>query len=230
MKKKVAENSKQELAGKALLNMDWRGINLRDVNLSGANLSQSDLRDANFRESDLTNATLTGVKADEAEFFEADMKNVQCYEASFVRADLSEVNMTCAVFSHVDFRGADFYGANLYTSSLSGSDLRGANLKGVDLRGSNLLNTKGVMGIAMEPYAIFISEYGVQVGCEYFTPVSILQITAEKALYRYCVGRKVYNKYRHLFLQAIKAYFDYPQSWSISKVIKTLEARDAYHR
>ena len=81
---------------------------LREADLSGANLSGADLRRADLSGADLSGANLRG----------ADLHG----------ADLSEANLRGA-----DLRGANLHGADLNEASLSGADLRGANLRRADL-------------------------------------------------------------------------------------------------
>jgi len=80
------------------------GADLRDANLSGANLSDADLRDANLRGADLRGA------------------------------DLRDANLRGAYLSGANLRGADLRGAYLRGAYLSGANLRGAYLSGANLR------------------------------------------------------------------------------------------------
>jgi uncharacterized protein YjbI with pentapeptide repeats len=90
---------------------DWSftshiGKDLRDVNLSGA-----DLRRAVFDEADLEGANLSG----------ADLRN-----ASFLRANL----MKCA-FDGADMRGARFLKARMNMSNFQNTKLENADLRGI---------------------------------------------------------------------------------------------------
>jgi len=97
----------------ALLKMAQAGANLKDADLSGADLSERILQAADLSGADLSGADLTG--------------------AYLFRADLSGA----------DLSGADLSSANLIWANLSGADLSGADLSGADLLGANLDNVIG---------------------------------------------------------------------------------------
>lgn len=82
-----------------LRNIDLQGANFQDVNLRGADFLGADLEKANFQGADLQGA-------------------------DFLGADLQYAN----------FQGANLRGADLRGADLKGAHLRGADLKGVDLR------------------------------------------------------------------------------------------------
>lgn len=89
------------------------GVDLREAQLCGADLSNItfrcvDLRDVSLRETKLCGATLSGC-------------NLR--EADLGGADLSKANLWGA-----DLRGADLRGAEMLGADFSGADLRGANL------------------------------------------------------------------------------------------------------
>ena len=92
------ENTIKETVLKALED----GADLRDANLSDANLSGADLSDANLRGADLSNANLR--------------------DANLSGADLSGANLRDAYLS-----GANLSGANLRDAYLRGADLSGAD-------------------------------------------------------------------------------------------------------
>ena len=77
---------------------------LRDADLSDADLSRADLRDADLSDADLSRANLRG-------------------------ADLRDADLSDADLSDADLRGAD-----LRRADLRGADLSGANLRDADLR------------------------------------------------------------------------------------------------
>lgn len=126
----------------------FRGIDLRDRTLdgaefAGANLAGADLRGARLRAATLREARAEGVLLVNADLAEADLH----------RADLSDAMLQATNLSATDLRGAELGRANLERSDLSGADLtdarlegaylwsailRGANFRGADLRGADL--------------------------------------------------------------------------------------------
>ena len=82
--------------------------NLRDADLSGA-----DLRGANLRNADLRNADL------------------RC--ANLSDADLRDADLRCANLRNADLRNADLRCANLRNADLRNADLRNADLRGASI-------------------------------------------------------------------------------------------------
>lgn len=99
--------------------LDLRKVNIRGADLSGANFSGADLWVVNLSEANLSEANLRG-----ADFSDADLKG-----ADFSDADLSEANLGGASLSYTDLRGADFSEANL-----RGADLEEAGLTSKQVR------------------------------------------------------------------------------------------------
>lgn len=112
---------------------DLRGLDLRDVefssaNLQDTNLSHADLRGAKFSFANLQNANLS----------HTDLRGV----------DLTVTNLSCSNLSHADLRGANLSFADLNFADLSNANLKDANLrlakfhdvclKGACLKGINL--------------------------------------------------------------------------------------------
>ena len=77
---------------------DGERADLRNANLSSANLRSADLRNANLSSADLRDATLSS-----ADLFNADLSS----------ADLRDANLRNANLSSADLRGADLRNANL---------------------------------------------------------------------------------------------------------------------
>jgi uncharacterized protein YjbI with pentapeptide repeats len=99
---------------------------LRNLDLSGSNLSGTDLSKAYLIFSNLSGSNLS---------------NVNLNGANLIFANLSDVNLT----------GANLTGANLTGANLSNTNLTGANLTGADLSYVNLSNTNltDVMGLSL---------------------------------------------------------------------------------
>jgi uncharacterized protein YjbI with pentapeptide repeats len=79
-------------------------VNLRGVDLRGADLRGVDFRRANLRGADLREAFLS-----EADFYEADLT-----KADFTKAILRRANFNKAVLRKVDLSRADLYRADFY--------------------------------------------------------------------------------------------------------------------
>jgi len=147
------------LCGSYLENAKWPYIvlprvNVRHVDLSGANLAEANLEDADASSADLRRARLTGanlarlraigaclagadlsyVRATRSEFQAADVANA-CFEgallagSSFLRAKLAGARFTRANLKHADLTAAEIEGADF-----SQADFRGAKLAGLVLR------------------------------------------------------------------------------------------------
>ena len=127
-----ADLSSANLYGADLRYTNLRCANLRDANLSGANLYGADLRCANLRDANLSGANLYG----------ADL----CY-ANLSGANLSGANLYGADLYSADLSGANLYGADLYGADLNGADLNGAYLYGAGLCYANLYGAKNTLFI-----------------------------------------------------------------------------------
>ncbi len=107
------------------------GADLREANLTGANLSFVDLDGANLHGADLSNANL---------------KRAGLEHANLSETNLSGANLETAWLQHANLRKANLSGANLVTAyldkaKLDGVILRGATLTQVSLRDTDLRNT-----------------------------------------------------------------------------------------
>jgi len=90
---------------------DFRGANLEQAGLTGA-----DLHEANLSGADLKGADLTGAQLYRTDLGGADLRGANLTEANLIGADLREADLT----------GADLTGANLERTILRGADLSGA--------------------------------------------------------------------------------------------------------
>ncbi len=90
--------------------VNWRGADLRGVNMAGVNLESADLRAtdlsganftaANLRYADLRGATLQGTNFQNANLYGAKMQGIEAYQADFRGADLRLANLAGAY--HLD--------------------------------------------------------------------------------------------------------------------------------
>lgn len=129
---------------------EW--VDLRKVNLAGAELERTDLRYLDLSGSDLTGAHLWGADLrnaqlrdtllTEADMYSADLTNAFLSDAHLRGADLRRVNADdIAYLDNADLRGANLHGAQLFDCSLSGADLRDADLTEADLNGATMFAT-----------------------------------------------------------------------------------------
>ena len=108
--------------------MDLYNSYMSHVRIPMVDLSGADLRESDFMGAMLRRANLAG-----------------CYlnPVHFYRADLREIDLTGTLMNRANLRGADLRGANLAgadmdSAILSGANLTGANLSGADLSRVNL--------------------------------------------------------------------------------------------
>ncbi|MBD2386535.1 serine/threonine-protein kinase [Cylindrospermum sp. FACHB-282] len=103
-----------------------RDFSLHNLNL--LNLSGADLSETNFHSAQLQKTNLQG----------ADLHNSDFGRASLAKANLKDANLTKAYFNHSDLEGVDLRGADLSYAYLSNANLRGANLCGANLTGAKV--------------------------------------------------------------------------------------------
>jgi len=104
---------------------DFRGRNLRGIDLSYGNLSYIDLQQA-----DLCNANL---------------RNVNLYKANLRNANLQYANLRYATLQHSHLFNADLFNANLQNANLQCVNLQDAILQYANLSGANLSGAKGLL-------------------------------------------------------------------------------------
>jgi hypothetical protein len=101
---------------------EWRGENpdirpdLREADLSGANLSEADLWKANLSQADLSRANLDGANLMEANLMEANFSGANLY-----RADLPTAILVGTDFSSADLTGCRIYGVSAWSLKLDGA-------------------------------------------------------------------------------------------------------------
>ena len=137
-----------DLSGADLSRVNLRGSNLREVNLiqadlSGANLIEADLMGANLIGADMSGADLSGAFLGEANLNGANLsgtnlRNSLLAVSSFAGANLSNADLGSTNLTNANFAIADLQRANLKDSVLYHANLMGANLRGADLRSATL--------------------------------------------------------------------------------------------
>ena len=107
-------------------------VRLRDVNFSGANLSNSTLRDtdltaAKFYMANLNNAKLVGSDLTGAQFVGGTSRSARFHSAKFIKTLFLQLDLTAAQFNGAELQETRFLqcimdGAHLYSESLTGAD------------------------------------------------------------------------------------------------------------
>ncbi|HTI15320.1 MAG TPA: pentapeptide repeat-containing protein [Dictyobacter sp.] len=128
----------------AHVRLDFRGVNLSDVDLRGVNLSGVNLNEANLIDINLSGANLSNARIYEANLSRANLSGTNLSEANLSEANLSEANLSRADLSNANLNGAvvirtDLNESNLSGAYLNGADLRWSNLSGSYLRGVRLI-------------------------------------------------------------------------------------------
>ncbi|MGC5246344.1 pentapeptide repeat-containing protein [Gordonia sp. DT219] len=107
---------------------DFRGADLRGLNLGGAWFSDADIRGVVLRDSRLNGACLSA----------ADARGADLTNAQLRKADLSDCNAAQAVLRGAYLQRCDLDTAILREADLTGADCRNAFMPDVDLRGATL--------------------------------------------------------------------------------------------
>ena len=113
-----------DISGADLRNSDLMGAVMRRANLSGCFLNPSHLYHADLRESNLSGALFNG----------ANMRGADLRGADLTGADLDR-----AILSDADLSGANLTNANLQRTSLIGAKLTGANCTGANFSGAGFV-------------------------------------------------------------------------------------------
>ncbi len=111
--------------------VDIRGVNLCGANLKKINLQQSILYRANLIDANLENANLKG-----AVLSAANLKGANFAYANLCGAILNAANLYQTNLTHADLRCANLFLANLLQANLSGANLDGANLREAEFSGN----------------------------------------------------------------------------------------------
>lgn len=110
-------------------------LDLRYLNLGGANLYEVDLQGANLETFSLEGAYMAGANLRGVNLSNAYLPGVNLFGADLSGADLSKNQLWWANLSEANLSGADLSGADLFGTDFSRADLRGANLSGAILGG-----------------------------------------------------------------------------------------------
>lgn len=123
-----------------LLRANLNQANLFGASLSGANLSSTQLVGANLRNAVLVSASLTGADLGEAVLNRANLYAARLGRVSALATHLQFANLSKSDWQGADLSGADLSGANLRNADLSAARLVGANFRNAQLENVNLHN------------------------------------------------------------------------------------------
>ena len=116
---------------------EFSALDLREINLSGANLSA-----ASFSHADLSVANLTGANLSRTDLSQANLSVAKLNGANLSKANLSHATLNVANLTMTDLREANLVQAELIRAELTRSDLSGANLRGANLSHADLRDAK----------------------------------------------------------------------------------------
>ena len=128
---------------KKLCELDLRGVNFSDsdlsyVDFSGSNLSEANLSGVNLRGANLSRANLRSADLHGANLLEADLREANLRSAQLNNADLSGWDIDGNLV-RIDLKGADLSRACLFEAYLFRAKLFRANLREADLRQAYLV-------------------------------------------------------------------------------------------
>jgi uncharacterized protein YjbI with pentapeptide repeats len=112
-------------------------LDLRALDLAGANLTGADLAGAN-----LVGTDLAGAKLLHADLAGADLYRGNLTWANLHRADLSDAQLTYANLDYTNLHRTNFHRADLSVATLRGASLTGANLSKAYLSAANFSDAK----------------------------------------------------------------------------------------
>lgn len=125
-------------------------VDLKDINLNGANLENSIITKVDFTASQLKHAVLVQSNLELSSFNFANLEKANLNNANLWRANMTGANLTDSIITWANFREADLLGAELagatafntsfQNASLHSSSLKGANLQASDFSNADLTN------------------------------------------------------------------------------------------
>jgi uncharacterized protein YjbI with pentapeptide repeats len=113
-------------------------IDLRRVNLAGANIKGFDFRSANLRDCNFSHANLQGIDFSHADLRGVDFSKAKIRDSIFGEADLNGANFTSSTLSHCSFNGANLNAVNFLDTDFNDVWIDKDNFKGVDLNAYQL--------------------------------------------------------------------------------------------
>lgn len=133
------------LRGADLRNADLTQANLGNVDLSGANLENATLNETSLNQADLRSANLKSARLRNTNFCGANLvrtnlSNVNCWYSFFTEADLSEADLSNSVLINAELNRASLSKADLTKAELLGLKLKFADFKRANLIEASLQN------------------------------------------------------------------------------------------
>lgn len=136
-----------DLSHANLFLVDFEDVMLEDANLQGAVLYRANLQGAFLWRANLQNAILSGADLDGANLMETNLQDaylgnnlrgVDLMDANLQGASLGGADLTGSYLHIADLRDANLRDANLQDVDLSRANLQGADLRGVNFQGADL--------------------------------------------------------------------------------------------
>ena len=125
------------LSGADIRDSDLMGAMLQRANLSGCYLNPSHLYHANLIQANLTRARLNGANLRGANLSGADLSNADLDRVVLSDANLTGANLTAANLGRANLIGANLTDANLTNADLSAAQLFRSNLTNATLQGTD---------------------------------------------------------------------------------------------
>lgn len=117
---------------------DFTAVELSEANLRGMDLEEINLSGAVLRMANLSGANLSGANLSQAQLDVSRLSATNLQRANLRQAILNVANLVRANLNSSDLREATLIRAEIIRADLSNSDLSGANLSGADLRETTL--------------------------------------------------------------------------------------------
>ena len=132
-----SENISVKLGGHPREDVRQITVNLRGINLSGANFQNSTLKDT-----DLTHARISGANFTNAKLMGSQFSGSLGGETYFTEAKLYSAILAEAQFLHSDFSAAQLVGADLKCTEFWECTLDGAHLYNADITGADFIRSR----------------------------------------------------------------------------------------
>jgi len=127
-----------DLSGADLRDSDFMGAMLRRANLSGCYLNPVHMYHADLRQADLSRTLMNRANLRGADLREADLQNADLDSATLSDANLTGANLTGANLARATLDRANLTDANLTDVIFHGAALTRANLSGANFSGADL--------------------------------------------------------------------------------------------
>jgi uncharacterized protein YjbI with pentapeptide repeats len=122
--------------------IDWRGCNRRNLDLSGSNLERAQVQEADLSSTDLRSTSLAGANFEKVKLVRASLAGAVADKTSFVRVEGYRTNFTGISAKGASFQSAELQRADFTDAALAGADFEKAELGRARFKGANLANNK----------------------------------------------------------------------------------------